>query len=203
MVDHEHAHTEGPHPGCAECAAANTTSGRGQLATGGPTALYQSVGLRGSPWPSPQGTCRVVVGVAAPAGRRAHDMREVTTEMLVSCALMLGLIYALRWVHLQMMPGLVHRVEHLLRSVRRSSVRALWTTPVRQHGLCRTLWFWSVAGAALTTIGAVSGGVSWLPAAVVAWVIVLTGWWVLRWWARRRYRPRPMPQRRHGRRTRP
>ena len=118
-------------------------------------------------------------------------------DAVVSLGLVVALFLALRWIHLQMLPGMVHGVERLGWAM----VRIIWTNPVRQHGVARTVWLWSVAGALLLTIAALLGGeASGLAGAAGMWVIVLAGWWALRWWARRRYRPRPLPERRRRRR---
>ncbi len=122
---------------------------------------------------------------------------------------MLGFLVALWLVHLWMFPWLTGVVTRLMRAVTRL-VRWMgrrgmdlgWRVPVGHIGVAKTLWMWGVAAAVLVTVGSCMEQDSRLTAGnrvvgiVLVWAMVLGTWWLLRWWARRTFRPRDLPQRR-------
>lgn len=77
----------------------------------------------------------------------------------------------------------------------------------RRRGWAVTCWLGTVCVAIIATVGgcaalARSGtweGLGVFVGTVIAWIPVIAGWVVWRWWARRRYTPRRLPARR-GRR---
>jgi hypothetical protein len=120
-------------------------------------------------------------------------------DALVAMGLLLALLYSLRWIHLQICPGVVRFMERLVRQLVRTVIGLLWTSPVRRHGAATTLWLWGVALGVLVTVSAVDAGGEGLQAIAIVWLTVIGTWWGLRQWARWRYRPWALPNRRRGR----
>lgn len=116
--------------------------------------------------------------------------------------LLIGLLVALWWLHLWMFPGLMGVVARMLRWTVRQAVYVGWSVPRRRLGVGKTLWLWAVVTAVLVTLGALTQGNNGLSVGhrvigvLEIWFLVFAAWWVLRWWARRAFRPRDLPQRR-------
>jgi hypothetical protein len=135
-------------------------------------------------------------------------MAAASMEGLIAMIVALGLLW---WVHLWMFPGLMRLVQHVMRSALRTGRQLLrflarkswqlaWSAPVRRFGVGKTLWIWSAVAAVLVTMVACSAQTQSvtvgerIAAIVQAWLWVIGFWWLLRWWARRRLRPRAIPR---------
>lgn len=127
-------------------------------------------------------------------------------EFVVFLVLAFAPIYVV-WRLTQAVTGdFMRPITRLVRTMLRRIGAAVWTNPMRRHGFLKTLWLWLVGFAAglsvcclgilpITPAGAVGlGGV-----VICVWAVVVLGWWIMRWWARRRYTPRPLHTRRRRR----
>jgi hypothetical protein len=108
------------------------------------------------------------------------------------------------WLHKTLFPFVHGLADKIIRGLIRAVVTVGWTMPKRHFGIGLTLWLWGVALAVLITLISLGlvvqiGPLGVLPA-VVSWVLVVAGWRYLRWRARHRYTPRPLPRRQRGRR---
>ena len=76
-------------------------------------------------------------------------------------------------------------------------IKLAWTMPARNYGVGTAMWLWAVFLAVITTVSTVSGGAfAELPIVFMLWIVVVGWWFLLRWLARRRYRPQDLPARR-------
>lgn len=120
-------------------------------------------------------------------------------DALVLLGVVVGLLYWLRWLHVQLMPEVVRLGERVVRQVGRGVVGIVWSQPVRRWGVGFTLWCWGLVGAVSVTFGMESRGVGGFAAVGLVWLGVVAAWWMLRTLARWRYRPWRLPHRWRGR----
>lgn len=127
-------------------------------------------------------------------------------EFLLSMVLPLIGLWALGRLTDWVFPGLTRGMMRLGRSFVRRFVSLVWTNPMRRYGFLKSVWLWLLVlvmcltpcflGVLPMVPAAAPGAISLLAA---LWIFVIAGWSGLRWWARRRYRPRPLPTRRRRR----
>jgi hypothetical protein len=83
----------------------------------------------------------------------------------------------------------------------------VWGIPMRRCGFIGVVWLLLIGFAALVsvaTLAAIGGGngiaaVGGLALSIVLWGLVVSGWYLARFVARRRYTPQPLPTRRRER----
>lgn len=116
--------------------------------------------------------------------------------------IVIGSLATLWWLHLWLFPGPMRIAKRVLRWLGRKAADIGWRVPKRHLGVGKTLWLWTVIGAVLVTFGTfMQPGSATRPGGrlqdlLVMWSLVFAGWLLLRWWARRRFRPRDLPRRR-------
>jgi hypothetical protein len=122
--------------------------------------------------------------------------------------------FALLWIALRVISRLteelggdmVRPLTRFARTCARQVTAFVWTGPMRRHGFFKTVWLWLLALACLLTLCclvtvplAPAGSIGFGGLVLSLWALVITGWWFMRWRARRRYTPRPMHTRRRRR----
>jgi hypothetical protein len=101
---------------------------------------------------------------------------------------------------------LLRPLMRIARTMARRITALVWTNPMRQHGFLTAAWLWLLVLAIALSLCwlciarvAPSGAVGFGGVLIVLWTLVALGWWCMRWWARRRYTPRPLQTRRRRR----
>ena len=116
--------------------------------------------------------------------------------------ILIGSLAALWWLHLRLFPGPMGVMKKVLRWLGRKAMDIGWQVPKRHLGAGKTLWLWAAIGAVLVTFETFMRRESAMSASncladlLPIWSLVFAGWLLLRWWARRRFRPRDLPRRR-------
>lgn len=127
---------------------------------------------------------------------------------MIQLGLVLAGYYAIREVTraifplgLRVIDWIFGQVWRVARSLWRLAFRWCWTRPVQQFGLGITLFVWLCAYTVLSTVllllrVLVGLNFTLLPGVFLLWAFVIGAFFLLRWWAQRRYQPRPLPARR-------
>ena len=113
--------------------------------------------------------------------------------LIVLVVLLIMLRRLAHWVS----PEIVRLIDTVVRGCWRTFTDVVWRSPVRRWGASKVLWLYLLLFTIVATAGAIgSGDARLIPGLLLWWFLVIAGWWVMRWLARRRYRPRRMPTRR-------
>lgn len=127
-------------------------------------------------------------------------------DVLVALLMPLVCLYALWWLTNEFFPLPTRLITRLLARLWRNLFTVVWRLPMQRLGCLTTLWLWLIGFAGCATVGSCS----MMPVAphatsglflcvLMLWALVVLGWYVLRYLARRRYTPRALPTRRRRR----
>ena len=131
------------------------------------------------------------------------DMRESIAATVMS----LSFLWFARAAAQDVFPGPTRSIERLLLRVLSSIWEVVWVAPA--HGMVarRTVWAYLIFLVASTVVGAAVAlgdgetlkAILYFVSCVVAWGVPVGFWYLVRFIARRRYTPRPLPTRRRER----
>lgn len=122
--------------------------------------------------------------------------------------ILIAFFLCIRYVHQKMFPNLTRAVEGTMRKILSLLYHSLIKKPIKKYGFAKTAWFWCVLLFVVFIIQALSAfnngdnraAASLLVLVLLLGSLIVGGWFLWRYSARRMYTPRALPVRRRFRR---